>query len=83
MNLYNISVSVDGGWTEYEFPQCSGNGTCGEDIVSKLKECKNPVPSKGGKECPCNMYNSLTYTELNCDGRSATVTKECLSLIHI
>ena len=58
------------------FPSCPrNNGSCGEVTVSHIKECNNPTPSLGGRNCLCSGFSSVVVT--NCTGLTATVTKEC------
>ena len=73
---YTIFIPVDGGWSEDMFPSCPrNNGSCGEVTVSHIKECNNPTPSLGGRNCLCSGFSSVVVT--NCTGLTAIVTKEC------
>ena len=61
--------SVDGGWREEEFSECSE--VCGSGIKRKMKYCDNPPPA-GGDLCPCNNLN-----EVRCNGLEAVIEEPC------
>ena len=62
-------LSVDGGWREEEFSECSE--VCGSGIKRKMKYCDNPPPA-GGDLCPCNNLN-----EVRCNGLEAVIEEPC------
>ena len=63
-----ILFPVDGGFSEWTpFGPC--NQSCGGGVQRRSRQCNNPLPSEGGKDCvgalieekPCN--NSLCPSE--------------------
>ena len=67
---------MDGGWGKWSrFSKCSK--TCGRGVKSRFRDCNDPSPSDGGKECegeyfesqdcntdPCKSHKSLVYNIL-------------------
>ena len=58
--MYADTLPVDGGWESWRIGQCSV--TCGNGTLVRTRECNNPPPANGGKDCvgpnievqPCN-----------------------------
>ena len=67
---YNIP-SVDGGWREEEFSECSE--VCGSGTKRKIKHCDNPAPA-GGDLCPCNDNDP---NEISCNGLKSVIEEPC------
>ena len=66
---FNFLLSVNGGWREEEFTECSE--FCGSGIRTKRKICDSPAPA-GGELCPCNATN-----EVSCTGLQAVIEEPC------
>ena len=50
-------VAVDGGWSEWsQFFPCSK--TCGGGSITRFRNCNNPSPVDGGKDCPGAYFES-------------------------
>ena len=50
-------IAVDGGWGKWsKFSKCSK--TCGEGVKKRFRDCNNPSPSDGGKECEGEHFES-------------------------
>ena len=50
-------VAVDGGWSEWsQFSPCSK--TCGGGSITRFRNCNNPSPLNGGKNCPGEYFES-------------------------
>ena len=54
MVIYSI---VDGGWSNWILGPCSK--TCGGGVIHFIRECNNPKPSCGGKNCTGNRTSSF------------------------
>ena len=45
----HVFISVDGGWSEPEWSECSV--TCGGGTQTSTRTCTNPAPAYGGSDC--------------------------------
>ena len=49
-SLYIVdTLTVDGSWGPWRIGQCSV--TCGVGTIVRTRECNNPPPATGGKDC--------------------------------
>uniref|UniRef100_A0A8C5PUS0 ADAM metallopeptidase with thrombospondin type 1 motif 14 n=1 Tax=Leptobrachium leishanense TaxID=445787 RepID=A0A8C5PUS0_9ANUR len=61
------SYSQDGGWSSWSrFGSCSR--TCGGGIRSRSRQCNNPPPAYGGRECPGATYEYQMCNNEECRG---------------
>ena len=60
---FHSSFAVNGNWSEWgEYSLCSVS--CGGGVQARYRECDNPLPAYGGKDCvgeseeirPCNQF---------------------------
>ena len=74
-------ISVDGGWSEWQWSPCSVTCDSPEGFTQGTRHCNNPQPSHGGQQCsglsetkmicsnmpPCPLgtNNHLLYIKLN------------------
>ena len=67
------SFIVHGGWSnDSHFGACTT--TCGNGKQYEMKQCDNPKPLNGGKNCSCNSKN---LNEVECDGVTAKIQQAC------
>ncbi|XP_018080891.1 A disintegrin and metalloproteinase with thrombospondin motifs 14 isoform X2 [Xenopus laevis] len=61
------SYSQDGGWSSWSrFGSCSR--TCGGGVRSRSRQCNNPEPSYGGRDCPGSAYEYQMCNNEECRG---------------
>uniref|UniRef100_A0A673ID81 A disintegrin and metalloproteinase with thrombospondin motifs 14-like n=1 Tax=Sinocyclocheilus rhinocerous TaxID=307959 RepID=A0A673ID81_9TELE len=57
----------DGGWSSWgKFGSCSR--TCGGGIQSRSRQCNNPVPAYGGRDCPGSTFDYQVCNTEDCPG---------------
>nr|XP_055032048.1 A disintegrin and metalloproteinase with thrombospondin motifs 14 isoform X1 [Misgurnus anguillicaudatus] len=57
----------DGGWSSWgKFGSCSR--TCGGGIRSRSRQCNNPVPAYGGRDCPGSTFDYQVCNTEDCIG---------------
>ncbi|XP_065128871.2 A disintegrin and metalloproteinase with thrombospondin motifs 14 isoform X2 [Paramisgurnus dabryanus] len=57
----------DGGWSSWgKFGSCSR--TCGGGIRSRSRQCNNPVPAYGGRDCPGSTFDYQVCNTEDCPG---------------
>ena len=61
--LVVINCIVDGGWSNWSVGNCSVS--C---VKKKTRNCSNPVPSCGGKNCSGPAVEMVNCTESPCRG---------------
>ena len=66
-----LNISVDGGWREEPFSECSE--VCGSGTKTKMKYCDSPSPA-GGELCPCNDNDP---NEISCNGFESVIEEQC------
>ena len=69
MNQYHKN-SVDGGWSEPEWSECSA--TCGGGTQTRTKTCTNPAPAYGGSDCQGESSETQDCITKDCPGRLDT-----------
>ena len=63
---------VDGGWAEWtRFSPCSQ--TCGGGIITRSRNCNDPSPSDGGKDCPGEYFESRECNKDPCKSQKPLV----------
>ena len=66
----NFPFPVNGNWGAWNDPQwgtCSGGpGEAGKKVRTLTRECGNPKPSHGGKDCPTNLDGGSKVESDNC-----------------
>eukprot|EP00079_Xenopus_tropicalis_P037693 XP_017951464.1 PREDICTED: A disintegrin and metalloproteinase with thrombospondin motifs 14 isoform X2 [Xenopus tropicalis] len=61
------SYSQDGGWSSWSrFGSCSR--TCGGGVRSRSRQCNNPPPAYGGRDCPGAAYEYQMCNNEECRG---------------
>ncbi|XP_071986554.1 A disintegrin and metalloproteinase with thrombospondin motifs 14 isoform X2 [Engystomops pustulosus] len=61
------SYSQDGGWSSWSrFGSCSR--TCGGGVRSRGRQCNNPTPAYGGRDCPGATYEYQMCNTEDCRG---------------
>ena len=66
MNHYHNN-SVDGGWSEPEWSECSV--TCGGGTQTRIRTCTNPAPAYGGLDCQGESSEIKDCNSKDCPGR--------------
>ncbi|XP_076856662.1 A disintegrin and metalloproteinase with thrombospondin motifs 14 isoform X2 [Brachyhypopomus gauderio] len=57
----------DGGWSSWgKFGSCSR--TCGGGVQSRSRQCNNPVPAYGGRDCPGSAFDYQMCNTEDCPG---------------
>uniref|UniRef100_A0A672PQG4 ADAM metallopeptidase with thrombospondin type 1 motif 14 n=1 Tax=Sinocyclocheilus grahami TaxID=75366 RepID=A0A672PQG4_SINGR len=57
----------DGGWSSWgKFGSCSR--TCGGGVRSRSRQCNNPVPAYGGRDCPGSTFDYQVCNTEDCPG---------------
>ncbi|XP_050980652.1 A disintegrin and metalloproteinase with thrombospondin motifs 3 isoform X4 [Labeo rohita] len=57
----------DGGWSSWgKFGSCSR--TCGGGVRSRSRQCNNPVPAYGGRDCPGSTLDYQVCNTEDCPG---------------
>ncbi|KAK2876035.1 hypothetical protein Q8A67_020131 [Cirrhinus molitorella] len=57
----------DGGWSSWgKFGSCSR--TCGGGVRSRNRQCNNPVPAYGGRDCPGSTFDYQVCNTEDCPG---------------
>ncbi|KAK9965953.1 hypothetical protein ABG768_005015 [Culter alburnus] len=57
----------DGGWSSWgKFGSCSR--TCGGGVRSRSRQCNNPVPAYGGRDCPGSTFDYQVCNSEDCPG---------------
>ncbi|KAL3870899.1 hypothetical protein ACJMK2_038930 [Sinanodonta woodiana] len=58
---------VDGGWSEWtEWSDCTV--TCDNGTTTRIRDCSNPVPAHGGKDCVGNSKETFHCSPYKCPG---------------
>lgn len=69
----NAFPVVDGVWgDDEEFSECSEK--CNGGTRTKIRHCNKPAPSNGGKNCTCDLDNTM---EIECNGTVAIIQETC------
>ena len=62
---YFINVGVDGGWGRWsDWSVCSV--TCGDGLRSRTRECDDPAPMHGGKDCSGGSFETEVCVTRRC-----------------
>ena len=70
-----IVFSVDGDWSDWtEWTLCSQ--VCNGGEQTRFRECNNPAPLYGGKDCQGNKRDSRTCNFFECPGETMVETLE-------
>ena len=70
-----IIFSVDGDWSDWtEWTLCSQ--VCNGGEQTRFRECNNPAPLHGGKDCQGNKRESRTCNFFKCPGETMVETLE-------
>ncbi|XP_051523830.1 A disintegrin and metalloproteinase with thrombospondin motifs 14-like isoform X2 [Myxocyprinus asiaticus] len=57
----------DGGWSSWgKFGSCSRS--CGGGVRSRSRQCNNPVPAYGGRDCPGSVFDYQICNTEDCAG---------------
>ena len=72
--IYMLFCKVDGGWSDWLIGNCSA--LC---FKEKTRNCNNPEPSCGGKNCSGSAVENMKCNEFPCEGLLYTCIK-CLLL---
>ncbi|KAG1930424.1 A disintegrin and metalloproteinase with thrombospondin motifs [Pimephales promelas] len=57
----------DGGWSSWgKFGSCSR--TCGGGVRSRNRQCNNPAPAYGGRDCPGSTFDYQVCNSEDCPG---------------
>ena len=59
-----LLISVDGGWSEPEWSECSA--TCGGGTQTRTRTCTNPAPAHGGSDCQGKSSETQDCNTLPC-----------------
>uniref|UniRef100_A0A8C2EIR7 ADAM metallopeptidase with thrombospondin type 1 motif, 14 n=1 Tax=Cyprinus carpio TaxID=7962 RepID=A0A8C2EIR7_CYPCA len=63
----NQPYGHDGGWSSWgKFGSCSR--TCGGGVRSRSRQCNNPVPAYGGRDCPGSTFDYQVCNTEDCPG---------------
>ena len=64
-----VLSTVDGGWSKWtQWGSCSV--TCGGGIYKRSRECNNPSPENGGKDCIGDNSETESCNEQRCPRKS-------------
>ena len=69
-----ISSTVDGGWSEPKWSQCSAN--CGGGTQTRTRTCDNPVPAFGGAKCQGQRAETQNCNTHDCPGEKSFKVKK-------
>ena len=73
LNHFFFQLSVDGDWSEWtEWTLCSQ--VCDGGEQTRYRECNNPAPLHGGKDCQGNKRDSRTCNYFKCPGETMVET---------
>ena len=68
-NIFAVSVTVNGGWSDFgTWSVCSA--TCGGGDQTRVRSCNNPAPAFGGTVCVGIAEESQKCNTNSCPGRS-------------
>ncbi|XP_052467967.1 A disintegrin and metalloproteinase with thrombospondin motifs 14 isoform X2 [Carassius gibelio] len=63
----NQPYGHDGGWSSWgKFGSCSR--TCGGGVRSRSRQCNNPMPAYGGRDCPGTTFDYQVCNTEDCPG---------------
>ena len=58
---YMEKGSIDGSWSNWkEWSDCQEQGLCGNRTKIRYRECSNPPPSNGGRNCVGSNFQCNT-----------------------
>ena len=65
--IYFVHLVIDGGFSEWTWSECSEE--CGEGLKEGQRQCNNPPPKNGGKECEGDFTKTKPCKLKECPGK--------------